>query len=194
MNCNIIQDLLPLYIDEICSPETKAAVEEHLKTCPSCKKIHEAMIRDVPAPIETPKAVPEKAIYLRIRRQLGNLLLCAILFIAFLALSFGMIYEIGDHNWQPGIFAVVFVVPCTAFLLSMGSVIVMTRISYRPWFCWISAAITFAACVCGEIYALYHYSVQTEATLLIPYCAVIALIFTGLSFFISRLYSSFCRK
>jgi predicted anti-sigma-YlaC factor YlaD len=194
MTCAIIQDLLPLYIDQICSPETKAAVEEHLKTCPECRRIHEAMIREFPAATTPSQPVPEKSIYLRIRRQLGNLLLCAILFIAFLSISFGLVNEIGDHGWQPGLFAVVFVVPCTAFLLSMVSVIIMTRISYRPWFCWISAGITLAACIAGEIYALNHYSAQTEAATLIPYCGVIVLIFTVLSFFIARLYSSFCRR
>ena len=194
MNCNIIQDLLPLYIDEICSPETKAAVEEHLKTCPVCKKTYEAMVRDVPEQLRPVDGVPEKTVYLRIRRQMGTLLLCAILFIAFLSISFGVVNEIGDHSWQPGLFAVVFVVPCTAFLLSMGSVIVMSRISYRPWFSWVSAGITLVSCIAGEIYALIYYSAQTDKAALIPYCAVIVLIFTVLSFFISRIYSAFCRR
>ena len=35
--CEIIQDLLPLYKDEICGKETKAFVEEHLNECEECK-------------------------------------------------------------------------------------------------------------------------------------------------------------
>ena len=34
MNCGIILDLLPLYHDGVCSPESRAEVEAHLKTCP----------------------------------------------------------------------------------------------------------------------------------------------------------------
>ena len=37
MNCGIIQDLLPLYHDGVCSPESRTEVEEHLKTCPDCR-------------------------------------------------------------------------------------------------------------------------------------------------------------
>jgi MFS family permease len=34
--CHIVEDLLPLYHDGICSEESKEFVEEHLKECPSC--------------------------------------------------------------------------------------------------------------------------------------------------------------
>jgi predicted anti-sigma-YlaC factor YlaD len=35
-NCKVIEDLLPLYIDEVCSDESKRLVEEHLKECDEC--------------------------------------------------------------------------------------------------------------------------------------------------------------
>ena len=35
-NCKIIEDLLPLYTDEVCSDESKRLVEEHLEECDSC--------------------------------------------------------------------------------------------------------------------------------------------------------------
>jgi len=35
-NCKVIEDLLPLYIDEVCSDESKRLVEEHLKECDAC--------------------------------------------------------------------------------------------------------------------------------------------------------------
>ena len=37
MNCGIIQDLLPLYHDGVCSDKSRAAVEEHLQTCEACR-------------------------------------------------------------------------------------------------------------------------------------------------------------
>ena len=33
MNCKIIQDLLPLYCDRVCSEESAQLVEEHLADC-----------------------------------------------------------------------------------------------------------------------------------------------------------------
>jgi len=35
-NCEIIKDLLPLYIDDACSSESKKSVEEHLQECIDC--------------------------------------------------------------------------------------------------------------------------------------------------------------
>ena len=33
MNCKIVQDLLPLYHDEVVSEESREIVDEHLETC-----------------------------------------------------------------------------------------------------------------------------------------------------------------
>lgn len=41
--CNVIQDLLPLYLDGICSEESKTAVEQHLSGCSKCKEFYAAM-------------------------------------------------------------------------------------------------------------------------------------------------------
>ena len=38
-NCDVIQDLLPLYADDICSAASKEMVEDHLAECNACKKI-----------------------------------------------------------------------------------------------------------------------------------------------------------
>ncbi|MDD3347177.1 zf-HC2 domain-containing protein [Oscillibacter sp.] len=37
--CRVIEDLLPLYHDHVCSPESRAMVEEHLRECGACAKI-----------------------------------------------------------------------------------------------------------------------------------------------------------
>lgn len=39
MKCNIVKDLLPNYVDELCSEETKKMVEEHIKDCEQCRGI-----------------------------------------------------------------------------------------------------------------------------------------------------------
>lgn len=48
LDCEIIKDLLPLYIDNVCSEASKTAVEEHLKECESCGKELEAMKDSAP--------------------------------------------------------------------------------------------------------------------------------------------------
>lgn len=39
MKCNIARDLLPLYLDGLCSEETKKELEEHLSECNECRKL-----------------------------------------------------------------------------------------------------------------------------------------------------------
>lgn len=46
-NCEIIKDLLPNYIDDLASEETKKFVEEHLKNCKECNKVFENMKADI---------------------------------------------------------------------------------------------------------------------------------------------------
>ena len=46
ISCNIIEDLLPLYVDEAASEDSRQLVEEHLKGCPSCRKMLEEIKKD----------------------------------------------------------------------------------------------------------------------------------------------------
>lgn len=45
LSCEIIQDLLPLYVDNACSPQSREAVEEHLNQCPACSRNLQAIQR-----------------------------------------------------------------------------------------------------------------------------------------------------
>lgn len=38
LSCNIIKDLLPMYVDEISSEETNDCIKDHLDRCDTCKK------------------------------------------------------------------------------------------------------------------------------------------------------------
>ncbi len=43
IDCDIIKDLLPLYIDNMTSSNSNQCIEEHLKSCDACKKVYEEM-------------------------------------------------------------------------------------------------------------------------------------------------------
>lgn len=47
VSCDLIKDLLPLYIDEVCSAESKREIEEHLKECSECRALYESMKQDI---------------------------------------------------------------------------------------------------------------------------------------------------
>ncbi len=42
-NCSLIKDLLPLYIDELCSRESTQIIKNHLEVCPECNKEYEQL-------------------------------------------------------------------------------------------------------------------------------------------------------
>ena len=37
ISCNIIEDVLPLYVDGVCSDETIELIESHIQNCEDCK-------------------------------------------------------------------------------------------------------------------------------------------------------------
>lgn len=42
--CNIVRDLLPLYVENMASEETREFVEAHLSNCPECNEIYDSML------------------------------------------------------------------------------------------------------------------------------------------------------
>lgn len=50
--CEIVRDILPLYVDNVCSTESKAMLEEHIAECAECKKIYEQLQSSVKLPMD----------------------------------------------------------------------------------------------------------------------------------------------
>lgn len=50
--CEVVQDLLPLYIDRLTQPKTTELVQEHLVQCESCHKMYEEMVGEMPQQAE----------------------------------------------------------------------------------------------------------------------------------------------
>lgn len=57
--CHVIQDLLPLYLDGVCSEESKEIIEQHLSTCSTCQKYY-AALREAEESAITPPAPEEE--------------------------------------------------------------------------------------------------------------------------------------
>lgn len=65
LSCEIVQDLLLLYTDDACSPESRRAVEEHLACCPACRRYMEAL----KLPDTMAKAPPEPVVQERVMKN-----------------------------------------------------------------------------------------------------------------------------
>ena len=86
---NVILDLLPLYLADEVSPETRALVEEYLETDPELAKLAEqSAAMDVPEDISVPLDKEDRMeTYREAKRQLQRLTLFWAALIAFAVLS-----------------------------------------------------------------------------------------------------------
>ena len=49
--CDIVKDLMPLYIDDLLSEISKRFVEDHINSCESCRAYYEKLSKEVKIPI-----------------------------------------------------------------------------------------------------------------------------------------------
>ena len=68
LSCDIVQDLLPLYEDDLCSQATREAVEEHLRECETCRKQH-AAVQELVEPEVVVEPQQEKRLQPRVSRK-----------------------------------------------------------------------------------------------------------------------------
>lgn len=59
-DCDIVSDLLPIYIDGKAGEESRAFVQEHLKNCSSCQRIYTSMAAEFPKIAESGKGHGKK--------------------------------------------------------------------------------------------------------------------------------------
>ena len=86
-NCELIQDLLPLYEEGLCSPASRRAVEEHLRECDACRRLTAPL--PTAEPVESPAA--DRAVtksMKKVRRRWLTSLVAALLLVPMLLLCF----------------------------------------------------------------------------------------------------------
>lgn len=93
MKCSVIQDLLPSYVDNICSEDTRELVQEHIAECGQCREKLEQMKN---TEIVAGKAAKRQVDYLKKihstlthREGVGKLLLVILVGIAYVGLFVG---------------------------------------------------------------------------------------------------------
>jgi hypothetical protein len=60
IGCEVIQDLLPLYVDKLTSKESNKLVNTHLKECKSCNQLHSEMAQDLNISTQIEVELPEE--------------------------------------------------------------------------------------------------------------------------------------
>ena len=157
MNCNIVKDLIPLYIDGCCSEESKRVVEEHIEKCASCKQVFEDM--KVPSAIVTMTKSP--ITFSKLDDWKASLLQSLLLFVSFVLITIGVALEArtpsGTGN---GFWASNLVIPATGFMLSLANWYFVRVYRSRKNFSNCSLLATLGITLSAYIWSCFHYEIN----------------------------------
>lgn len=102
--CEIIMDLLPLYIDNFCSEESKTAIKTHLSECEKCRKYYAAMkesdgfVEKNNNSEEMKMADSLKKVKTKINGRVRNIIICAALAALVFTIGFQILFNAPIKN------------------------------------------------------------------------------------------------
>jgi hypothetical protein len=154
MNCNIVKDLIPLYIDGCCSEESEKAVEEHVSSCAECKRLYE----DMKTPCDISEASSSPVKFTKLNDWKASVLQSVTLFLSFALITFGVYLEAyTTSGLTNSLSAFNIVVPATGFMLSLANWYFIRVYKSRKAFSVCSMLITLLLTACGFIWSCFHY-------------------------------------
>ncbi len=157
MNCNIVKDLIPLYIDGCCSKESEKFVEEHIEKCDACKKLFE----DMKTPPVTVAVSKMPKTFQKLNDWKASVLQSVLLFLSFALIVIGVALEaktpsgIGNGFW-----ALNLVIPATGFMLSLANWYFVRVYKNRKSFSTCSFFATLIITLCAYIWSAVHYEMN----------------------------------
>ncbi|GAA3401466.1 zf-HC2 domain-containing protein [Paenibacillus hodogayensis] len=95
LDCKIVQDLLPTYIEGLTSEYTNKAIQEHLATCTDCRTAWAAMTRET----QQVKAAPQKQINFLKKIKRRQWIVTGISVLISAAILIGCYYAFGSRNF-----------------------------------------------------------------------------------------------
>ena len=154
--CGVVEDLLPLYIDECCSEESRAIVESHIKECENCKSVFESM-SSVSVDKEQEFNVPQKLS--KINDWKASVLQSVLLFVSFGILAVAITMEAyTPYGITNGLWAFAAIVPTAGFMLSLSNWYFVRVYKSRQAFSNCSALLTLIISACSYVWAVIHYN------------------------------------
>ncbi len=156
MNCNVVKDLLPLYVDGCCSKESEKLVTEHIEKCGECKRIFDGMS----APNEVPHTQSVTK-FSKLNEWKASIIQSLLLFISFALITIGVALEaktpVGLMN---GFWASNLVIPATGFMLSLPIWYFVKVFKSKKDFSRYSFITTLIITLCAYGWAMFHYGVD----------------------------------
>lgn len=157
MNCNIVKDLIPLYIDGCCSEESKMAVTEHIRNCDGCKKLLEDMKR----PYDTVSVQKAPVTFRKLNDWKASVLQSVLLFLSFGLITVGVALEAKTPSGlMNGFWAVNLIIPATGFMLSLANWYFVKVYKHRKRFSNVSLLATLMITLSAYLWSVFHYELN----------------------------------
>ena len=187
MDCNVIMDLLPLYVDECCSEESERLVAEHLEACESCRKIYDQMRETCQTYAEKPNSVKLH----RVSDWKASSLQSVMLFVSFAIITLGVILEGSTPTGKTnGLWAVALIIPATGYLLSLANWFFVRVYKSRKMFSYGSCIATLIITLLGYVWTTIHYAGGiVMSSPLVWFGVVLSAVFCVLSKVLSNQYA-----
>ena len=161
MDCNVIKDLIPLYIDGCCSKESENIVKEHLEFCNNCKEIYENM--KAPAVIE--KSIAPEIKINKLNEWKASIIQSILLFVSFAIITIGVALEAYTPSGIGNGFAAInLVIPATGFMLSLANWYFIRLYKTRKLFSDCCLYATISITTMAYIWASFHYGMNLFMT------------------------------
>lgn len=160
MDCNVVRDLIPLYIDGCCSEESAIIVKEHIEDCDTCKKLLEDM--DTPTKVVSLSKAPSK--FSKLNDWKASVIQSVLLFLSFGLITIGVALEARTGSGiMNGFWAMNLVIPATGFMLSMVNWYFVRVYKNRKRFSFFSLITTLGITLCAYIWSGFHYEMDLLA-------------------------------
>lgn len=157
MSCDVVQDLLPLYIDKCCSEESIEIVESHLEECADCKAVFDSMCYDC---ADDGKEISAPQKLNRINDWKASVLQTVLLFVSFAVLSVGITLEAyTPYGATNGIWAFSVIIPVSSFMMSLSNWFFVKIYKNRRVFSNCSSLFTLIISIGSFIWAVVHFKV-----------------------------------
>ena len=186
MGCNVIRDLIPLYVDECCTEESSRLVREHLQECKACQRVYSAMrTPNPPQKVEAPNIKMS-----RVSDWKASVLQSMLLYVSFGLIALGVMLEAATpYGISNGLWAYALVVPATANLFSLSNWFFIRLYKNRKVFSNCSCLMTLLLAVGGYIWASIHYQFAVLLSPLVIVGIVLSLVFVVMSKILSNWYA-----
>ena len=151
IECYIVQDLLPLYIDHACSKQTTEDIEGHLQSCESCKKLYEEMSSDICSALQTPEFDSRK-IFRHAKKSVLAIILALAAVISCFVINAGGAWMGGRADISNLIVTILYVIFWSVFSVRSRGYVPLIKVSFAI------SCITFVSAAAYR--GIYHWNTQ----------------------------------